>query len=116
MVNVTAIRNGNPIGNIIEPNWMAHWNNEELRVMQHGDSAINKVIAWKEEGRKCADRGELLNEAAEVRDYCGQWCHLELVAGLMYRRWVPKCLKVEKLQLVSPKSIRDTIFKDLHCA
>ena len=60
---------GSPVSNTVEPNWLSNWNNAELRDMHRGDSAINKMIAWKE-GRQCPNREELLSEAAEVRDYC----------------------------------------------
>ena len=97
-------------------NWMHSWTNAELCKMQMDDPDIKTVICWKEELVKCPARQDLLAHSVEVRDLCGQWSKLEIVDGVLYRRWIPKSLQREQLQLITPKLVRDKILYQLHSA
>ena len=77
--------------------------------MQQNDFAINRVITLKQDIDKCPDREELLRESSDVRDLCGQWSKLEIIDGLLYRRWMPKCLNTERYQFVAPQLLRDKL-------
>ena len=97
-----------------ESNWANVWSNEELVQMQHADAAINKVLAWKIEGRACPTKQELLTEGGDVKDICGQWSKLVVKNDLLYRLWTPKYQTTPCHQLLAPKVIKAEIFNQLH--
>ena len=88
-------------------NWIDSWSAADICKMQTEDPDIKTVLCWKEELDKCPARQELLAHSTEVRDLCGQWSKLEIVNGILYRRWKLKSLQREQLQFITPKPIRD---------
>ena len=98
-----------------ESNWVGSWSTEELIELQKADKSIQRVASWIADGRSCPTREELLTESTDVKVLCGQWKLLELRDGLLYRQWTPKCVPVVIHQLIAPPSIRQEIFRQLHC-
>ena len=98
----------------VNPNWMENWDKTDLRAKQLSDTSIKRVIDWKEEGRECPSRADLLSESEDVRNLCGQWKWLELIDGILYRRWTSRCTSIVKFQYITPKSLRETILHHLH--
>ena len=99
---------------ILETNWLQNWSNEDLQTLQRNDPAIKIIIAWKESGMVRPTRDDLHAQGSEVRDYCGQWANLEMIDGLLYRKWIPKSTKRVCRQLLTPVPIRSKIFNQLH--
>lgn len=96
------------------PNWLPTYNVEELKRFQDSDPHISKVKTWKIDGRICPNKAQLWNESQTVRALCSQWQNLEVLNGLLYKRWTPKHLDSPRLQLVASPELRKVIFKELH--
>ena len=100
--------------NQVTSNWIDNWSKTELSEMQQNDFAISRVITLRQDRDKCPDREELLRESSDVRDLCGQWSKLEIIDGLLYRRWMPKCLNTERYQFVAPQLLRAKLLTEFH--
>ncbi len=98
-----------------ESNWANVWSHDELVQMQKADPAINKVLSWKQEGRACPTKHDLLTESGVVKDICGQWSKLVVRDDLLYRLWTPKYSSTPCHQLLAPNTIKSEIFNQLHC-
>ena len=96
-------------------NWMDSLPLEELALMQQSDPHISVVMAWKQENKPKPSTDELNGYSETVKALCARWNNLELLAGVLYRRWPLKHdVKQSCLQLVAPPGIQNDIFEQLH--
>lgn len=98
----------------VSPNWLSSYSQEDIQQFQEQDSNLVKLKDWLMNGKSCPSKADLLAENREFRVYCSQWKFLVVQKGVLYRRWTPKCLKQEKLQVILPFKLRKEIFADLH--
>ncbi len=96
-------------------NWMESWTPGDIRKLQHEESQLKKIIELKEAGAESVDREMFQKGDDEVRSLLNQWPFLEVVDGILYRRWEPQDpLETECTQIVVPPSLRVRMLKSLH--
>ena len=100
---------------VLTAEWLETWKLQDLRRWQVEDRSLALVVKWREE---LADRPEpevLAGEGRTVKGLVQQWDQLEVVHGVLYRKFRPAAMPSKVVwQLVAPACLRRQIFKGLH--
>ena len=95
--------------------WLENWGLEELATLQQADPSVSLVAKWKGEGVPRPPQSELAQQSELVRALCSRWESLELLGGVLYRRWGHKCdSQKTQLHVIVPESLKAQIFQHLH--
>ena len=100
---------------ITESSWADTFSTEEVRKSQDTDSDIMKIIGWIEELRDRPARSDRAMKSASIGllRLWGQWKRLELVDGVLYRKFYPDDGQ-PVCQLVVPETLRGILLTALH--
>ncbi len=90
------------------------WSQEELRQAQKGDTDIQPVVRWKEEGEARPPWQVVAPYSETTKAYWSQWESLLLESGVLYRLWETPAGERSIKQLVVPKEIRMELLQHLH--
>lgn len=86
---------------------------QELRTLQHQDDTIRLVIEAKENSQR-PSRDQEKAGSVEQRRLFQMWDQLVMKDGVLYRQFVGLNGRPNHLQLVVPKSLRESVLKELH--
>ena len=95
---------------VLTAEWLETWKLQDLRRWQMEDRSLALMVKWREE---LVDRPEpevLAGEGRTVKGLVQQWDQLEVVHGVLYRKFRHAAV----WQLVAPACLRRQIFKGLH--
>ena len=95
-------------GNTLQPR-----TTQELRTLQLQDDTIRPVIEAKENDQR-PSRDQQKSGSMEQRRLFQLWDQLLVRDGILYRQFVGLSGAPNHLQLVLPKSLRETVLKELH--
>ena len=88
------------------------WTKEELRTKQLEDPHIKPLIEWNISGRP--EWQEVSCMSPVTKSYWAQWGPIEMVDGILYRRWEDASGRDVKYLYLTPKAIRDDVLQNLH--
>ena len=97
----------------IIPNWLNVWTNEELRQLQQQDVCISEILPFKEQFDTKPSKSEIQQVHKDIITLWHQWELLKVVYNLLYKQ-IDDDIGVHRLQLLTPREIRDIIFIHLH--
>ena len=88
----------------------------DLQKSQAEDPDIAPLVSWLELEDGKPTRDQVASESSAVRNLWLQWDQLVLSKGVLCRKWhSPKKKIPPHLQLVVPRSLKDTVLESLHC-
>ena len=87
---------------------------EELRNRQVQDPCIGPIMRWLARSSHRPEWGDLSTESEETKVLWAQWDSLTLREGILYRLWEEINGNDVTLQLIIPKSLRDTVLQQSH--
>ncbi|CAB3978637.1 Retrovirus-related Pol poly from transposon [Paramuricea clavata] len=87
---------------------------EELRNKQLQDPHIGPIMRWLAQSSQRPEWGNISTESEETKVLWAQWDSLTLRENILYRVWETLNAKDVALQLVVPKSLRDTVLRQSH--
>ena len=99
-----------------EEAWADKWTRLELRDMQMADPDISLLVGWKESSKPRPEWPSVSQECCAVKAYWSQWDRLEVLNGVLYRRWESDAGDATQWQLVVPQSLRDQVLREMHDA
>lgn len=88
------------------------WTKEELRAKQEEDSDIRRVMDWKANGRP--EWEDIAAMSPVTKSYWAQWASIDLVDGILYRRWEDASGREVKYLYLTPKALQDDVLRNLH--
>ena len=88
------------------------WTKEELRTKQLEDPHIKLLIEWNISRRP--EWQEVSCMSPVTKSYWAQWGSIEMVDGILYRRWEDASGRDVKYLYLTPKAIRDDVLRNLH--
>ena len=88
------------------------WTKEELRTKQLEDPQVKPLIEWNTSGRP--EWQEVSCMSPVTKSYWAQWGSIEMVDGILYRRWEDASGRDVKYLYVTPKAIQDDVLRNLH--
>ena len=94
--------------------WAPSWSMLELRNAQMGDTVLKTVIEWLEQYQERPNMREMEGAIMELRSLWAQWDRLELVQGVLYRRWENNSGNSTQRHLIIPRSLVPTVLQALH--
>ena len=97
----------------IIPNWLNVWTNEELQQLQQQDVCISEILRLKEQFDTKPSKSEIQQVHKDIITLWHQWELLKVVDHLLYKQ-IDDDMGVQRLQLLTPREIRDIIFIHLH--
>ena len=95
------------------PGWLLSHSKSMLLSRQEGDSDISPVLQWKKDGQRPGS-SVVCKTSPATRNYWQYWDSLEIVEGLLMRRFTKKDNTGSFLQFVVPISLRDEILHQMH--
>ena len=90
------------------------WSKEELIQQQTEDPDIGPLLQLKSKSNSKPTWGDVSNQSYGMKAYWAQWESLEMIEGIMYRRWEDPDGRGSKHLLVVPKSLQSDILHQLH--
>ena len=90
------------------------WTGKELISLQNTDSDIGPIFVGRKIKKKRPQWGDVAACSATTKAYWAQWDSLEVVDGILYRRWEDAEGQHAKNLLLAPKSIWNEILQHLH--
>ena len=99
-----------------EEAWADIWTRQELRDMQMADPDISLLVGWKESSKPRPEWPSVSQGCCAVKAYWSQWDRLEVLNGVLYRRWESDAGDATQWQLVVPQSLRDQVLREMHDA
>ena len=90
------------------------WTGKELISLQNTDSDIGPIFVGRKIKKKRPRWGDVAACSATTKAYWAQWDSLEVVDGILYRRWEDAEGHHAKNLLLAPKSIWNEILQHLH--
>ena len=88
---------------------------EELAVYQEADSDIRPLLFWKKEDpNKKPEWNPISGYSAATKSYVADWDRLELIQGVLYRRWESKDGSIIRRQLLVPRALKDEFWEKVH--
>ena len=87
---------------------------EEIREMQLEDSEIGILLRCKEESDREPRWEEISAESRALKELWSQWDQLELVDGVLHRRFIDVVTGNNRLQLIVPKVLRTEMLRLHH--
>ena len=85
----------------------------ELRNLQLQDVDLGRILTWKESGPRPYGP-DVCSSSPETRHYWNYWNSLEVIDGLLFKRFHPKEGIDSYLQFLVPKAMRSEILKQAH--
>ena len=95
------------------PNWLNVWTNEKLRQLRQQDVCISELLSSKEQFDTKPSKSEIQQVHNDIITLWHQWELLKVVDHLLYKQ-IDDDMGVQRLQLLTPREIRDIIFIHLH--
>ena len=95
--------------------WLAPFSNVKIQELQHQDPDLAPVVEWKKSGVRPLS-SETQRMAPATRHYWLYWDSLELIDGVLCRRFTKKDNSGSYLQLMVPRGIRDEVLRQMHDA
>lgn len=93
--------------------WLSPYSSKVLKSKQAEDPDIGPIMQWKEAGNR--PRSEAICPTSPAtRSYWHYWDSLELVDGVLLRRFTKKNNTGSHLQLLVPRSLRDEVLHQMH--
>ena len=89
------------------------WTLQNLREAQLRDCTIAPILKAKEASTQRPD-WHIDNEHPATRSYWNRWDQLEIVNGVLCKRWKSNDHTVTKLLAIVPQDLRKDVFLDLH--
>ena len=89
------------------------WTLQNLRETQLRDDTIAPILKAKETSRQRPD-WHIDNEQPATRSYWNRWNQLEMVNGVLCKRWESNDRTIIKLLAVVPQDLRKDVFLELH--
>ena len=90
------------------------WSKEEIIQKQAEDSDIRPLLQLKLDSTIKPTWENVSSQSYGTKAYWAQWESLEIIEGIMYRRWEDPDGRESKYLLVAPKSLRSDILHQLH--
>ena len=87
---------------------------EELRNKQLQDPHIAPIMRWLEQSSQRPEWGNVSTKSEDTKVLWAQWDSLTLRENILYRVWETLNANDVELQLVVPKSLRDTVLRQAH--
>ena len=87
---------------------------EDLRNKQLQDPHIAPIMRWLEQSSQRPEWGNVSTESEDTKVLWAQWDSLTLREYKLYRVWETLNANDVELQLVVPKSLRDTVLRQAH--
>ena len=108
-----------PMVNAIQPTVNAIrfgqlWTTEEMKEAQESDHDIGPIYTAFSHSRVRPPWQEISPKSLETKAYWGEWKRLEMISGLLYRRWESDDNSIMSRQLIVPFKYRQTIMQSLH--
>jgi len=101
------------LNTIPQATWLTGHTIREIEKLQTTDSSISKLLQWKARQHRPIGT-EICSASPEVRHYWNYWDSLEVHGHILFKRTYSADGGSSKLQLVVPKSMRDTILRQMH--
>ena len=89
------------------------WTTNELEELQQKDPNIGPLFAWFRSGNR-PSREEVSNADSELKCYWTQWDSLELIDGLVYRKFERPDGSNKSSQLLIPRATRHRFLEMVH--
>ena len=88
---------------------------EELERFQEADSDIRPILFWKRENPNEKPKwNPISGYSAATKSYVTDWDRLELIHGVLYRKWESKDGLIVRRQLLVPAILRDEFCEKVH--
>ncbi len=94
--------------------WAPAWTQEELREQQRADSTLGLLISWMEQAGERPPEATVAGTDRRMRSLWAQWNQVELVDGLLYRRWRETTTGSPRRQLIIPRPLVPDVLEALH--
>ncbi|KAJ8017967.1 hypothetical protein HOLleu_44301 [Holothuria leucospilota] len=94
--------------------WFQRWTSSQLRELQLNDKDIGPILLWKEVQHSRPDWEQITTGSAAMKNYWGQWDRLEVIEGVLYRRFESDTGQHTFLQLLVPKKIQEKVLDQAH--
>ena len=94
--------------------WTFGWSNAYLRQAQRDDPELNEVLIRRQKHSRPPPADLRRRESHELKTYWSQYNALTVVDGLLYRRYRLRPEADPVLQLVLPRSLRQTVLAYAH--
>ena len=91
--------------------WLGGWTIDHLQSRQGGDPTIAKILEWKKTNNVRPEWTIDLDEDKLVKSFWTQWDRLEVMDGVLYRRWESTDGLYIRWQMVLPKSMVEDVFR-----
>lgn len=88
--------------------------NEKFRDEQLKDDIIGKVLQLKESYGDKPEWADISHHGLQVKAYWAQWESLQVISGVLCRKWESPRGDSFKLQRVLPASLRSEVMRELH--
>ena len=85
-----------------------------LRTAQRDDPDLKPVIHWKETRPQRPAWKDIATSSPLTKSYWEDWDALELVGGLLYRRWEEADGRHQRRLLIIPSSLRSEVLRHFH--
>jgi len=86
----------------------------DIAAAQAADPCFGKVAQLRASQTDAPSFEDIRVDAPEAKQLFALWDQLETINGVLYRRWTPKSVGHECLQLLVPKSLRETYISQAH--
>ena len=88
------------------------WTKEELRTKQEEDPDTRLVMDWKANERP--EWEDIAAMSPVTKSYWAQWASIDMVDGVLHRRWEDRSGCEVKYLYLTPKVVQDDVLRNLH--
>jgi len=93
--------------------WNGGYSRDELQSLQKNDPDIGPLYKWKESDTR-PDKSKMVDKSPTLRHYWYLWDSIEIIEGLIFKRFMTKNGIEEHTQFIVPLKLKEVVLKNLH--
>ena len=113
-VSVNTVSSDQALPSQAQSNWLSIWSSDDIRSMQENDLDLAEVLKMRVESEQKPPRSRFSRFSDTAKFFHGNWESLRVKDGILYFQRKSENPALNKLVLVAPAPVRQTIFEHLH--